>query len=380
MIKANEACCGCSACVLKCPQKCISMMASEDGFDYPYVDVAQCVGCGLCETVCPINKLKPVGNAQKVTYIGYSYHPAERKASSSGGVFSLLATEILRQGGLVFGAAFDDAWNVHHVGITDDEKLDILRRSKYVQSSTGTTYQEAKTALETGQTVLFTGTPCQIAGLKSYLGKEYPSLYTVDLICHGVPSPKLWGKYTMELVDRYDSPIQSVSFRNKETGWNDFSVCIEFKNGEIYSAKFSSDPYMQMFLSNMCLRSSCYTCAFKGERYHSDLTLGDAWGIGKTHPIKEDNQGTSVVVVNTQKGRLLLEKLEGKWNGEIIEYDFVSENIAYIESASKHPLRKKFIRALNSGDSMERMAALTKRRLIDKVAGKIKRLMGEIFH
>lgn len=378
MIKVNEQCCGCGACVQKCPQRCISMKETADGFDYPDVDAARCISCGLCEDVCPLNMLKSAECADESVYIGYSNREEERKRSSSGGVFSLLAEKVLQRDGLVFGAAFDDSFEVCHIGITNPEQLDALRRSKYVQSRIGETYQEAQNALEAGRMVLFSGTPCQIAGLKSFLGRDYPTLYTIDLICHGAPSPRVWKKYKEELRAHYASPIRAISFRNKDTGWKEFSVCFEFENGEKYASQLWSDPYMRIFLENICLRHSCYNCTFKGQRYYSDLTLGDAWGIGKKYPLKDDDKGTSAVVAHTSQGRTLLTLIEGQWNGEVLTYDFAAENIAYLKPVAEHPRKKEFIRKLNSAAGVEELAALTKLRLIDKVIRKIKRAKQKI--
>lgn len=235
--KAN--CCGCSACYSACPKQCISMVEDEEGFRYPIVDKSKCFDCGLCEKVCPVLN---VSNPNKPAYIFAFSNKSEdiRLKSSSGGAFSLLAELVLSQDGVVFGAAYDNNWEVAHTYIERIEDLDMLRRSKYVQSRIGDTYKQAKTILKEGRKVLFTGTPCQISGLRHYLRKDYDNLITMDFVCHSAPSPKVWRKFLSEQYARKgvagknsvfqslkEMPsIKGINFRDKTHGWKKFSFSL----------------------------------------------------------------------------------------------------------------------------------------------------------
>lgn len=298
-------CCGCSACVQACPKQCIEMKADDEGFLYPKVHEGDCINCGLCVRVCPIvksNEKVGANNDEVQAYSAYFNDEAIRLSSSSGGLFSAIAQHIIRENGVVFGAAFDDDFMVHHIAVDTMEGLAKLRGSKYTQSRIENTYQEAKQYLESGRPVLYSGTACQIAGLKSYLKKDYEQLLTIDVLCHGVPSPKVWEIYINEQGETHESKITKICFRDKSTGWKGYSVKLNFENGTEYSQVFNQDAFMRLFLSNVCLRPSCHDCLFKGFPRVSDITLGDCWGVEKHFPEMDDNKGTSVVIVNSQKG------------------------------------------------------------------------------
>ena len=306
-------CCGCTACAHICPVKCIEMKEDKEGFLYPAVDNEKCIRCHKCERVCPIGNLINYNNETK-TFIGYNKNEEIREKSSSGGIFSLAAEWIIEQNGVVFGAAFDENFEVCHIAAENEEELSKLRGSKYVQSRLGDAYPKVKQYLENNRKVLFTGTGCQIAGLKKYLNKDYENLYTVDVLCHGVPSPKIWKMYLEEKKKQYNAPIQKIEFRNKESGWKNYSVNIEFADNQRYCIKFYEDKYMQMFLGNIDLRPSCHNCRFKGFPRISDMTIGDSWGIENYMPDMDDDRGTSVIVVNSLKGKQMLEAVVGSLN------------------------------------------------------------------
>lgn len=342
IVNKTEACCGCEACVQACPRNCISMCVDSEGFAYPIVDGERCIDCGLCRKVCPVLVDQKPSDPEQ-TYAAYALREEIRGHSSSGGIFSLLAERVLEQQGVVFGAAFAEDFSVHHVKIQRKEELPMLRGSKYLQSRIEGAYSDVKTALEEGIPVLFSGVGCQIAGLKAFLGKEYEHLYTVDVLCHGVPSPELWKKYLREQEALFGADITDVCFRSKNTGWKNFSVKMVFANGKTYSVPFGQDPFMQCFLSNICLRPSCYSCRFRSGSSGADMTLGDAWGIQKQMPDMDDDRGTSVVLVNNQKGKKLWTKIFTQVNEQEGTTDaLLRANPVYRKSVSPHPKRTVF--------------------------------------
>lgn len=252
MINKNKDCMGCHACENSCPTQCISMMPDNEGFLYPKVDYSLCVECKKCISVCPIiNKVKVDNNPQ--AYVSINKDDSIRLDSSSGGIFTTIAEKIINDDGVVFGAGYTDIFEVIHKFVDNTEKLSELRGSKYVQSKIGNTYKEAKDFLDMGRKVLFSGTPCQIAGLKSYLNKSYDNLITQDFICHGVPSPKVWRKYVEFRETEAKSKVSSVSFRNKDEGWKKFSVNLSFQNDMKYRKNLRNDPYLKAFFTRCML-------------------------------------------------------------------------------------------------------------------------------
>lgn len=257
MIQINnkDDCCGCGACSQICPQECIELIEDPEGFVYPQVLKNYCLECGLCERACPIinSSAKCSIDVKPDAYIGYAKDLDIRLRSSSGGLFSLLAKIVLHSKGKVYGAAFDHNMMVHHIGISDESELFKLQGSKYHQSNTENCYCDAKQALDCGQLVLYSGTACQIAGLKSFLKKDYGNLITVDVLCHGAPSPKVWKKYLSEQEASHGSKAISASFRGKSFGWKKYSISIDFENGTKCERVHTDDPYMTLFLRNMSL-------------------------------------------------------------------------------------------------------------------------------
>lgn len=307
LINGKENCCGCGACVEICPRQCISLKYDSEGFLYPEMSEEKCVQCMQCKEVCPVVKSQTQNDNVEGCYVAYALDNDIRLQSSSGGIFSLLAEEILHRAGIVIGAAYDESLMVHHIVIDSNDQLEQLRGSKYVQSNTDHTYVQTRQALLNGKYVLYSGTPCQIAGLKAFLGKlkENKKLFTVDVLCHGVPSPKLWKHYLIDQAEKYNSPVQKVNFRQKKNGWKLYNMELEFDNLEKYEKAFFQDSYIRMFLKNISLRPSCYQCKFKNLERVSDLTIGDCWGIEKTIPNMDDDKGTSVVLIHSAHGREL---------------------------------------------------------------------------
>lgn len=330
MIKVNKnTCCGCSACAQKCPKGCISMSPDPfDGFLYPSVNTRSCVDCGLCERVCPVEIQRRPSNAVEALAVQNENGDVLSK-SSSGGAFSLLAEKIIADGGVVFGARFDKEWQVI-VDYTESlEGLASYRGSKYVQASAGTSYTDARRFLEAGRPVLFSGTPCQIAGLKSYLGREYDNLLTIDVICHGVPSPMVWAEYLKE-----QGTIDQISFRDKSTGWKNYSVFV----GNTYES-YQKNNYMNAFLSNIDLRFSCSSCGFKGGKSGSDITIGDFWGIDKIKPEIDNDKGLCCIIINTEKGE---QACRGLHVSGVFPIEQIKQyNTSYV-TPSKHNINRSF--------------------------------------
>lgn len=298
------------------------MNRDEQGFLYPKVNEEKCIECKLCEDVCPIiNIAEPVSPIK--AFAAQNIDSEIRSYSSSGGVFYALAENVIAQGGVVFGAAFDNNWQVHHRAAETIEEAKAFMGSKYVQSTIGNAYVEAEQKLKSGRKVLFSGTPCQIAGLKTYLRIVYENLITVDVICHGVPSPKVWsayikslarsksvlGKNTVSLSLKGSRQITGVSFRDKRTGWQkygfavyssdqreDKNTVLPSNNKLIHYSTVMSNIFMRGFLQNLYLRPSCYHCRFRCFRSGSDITLADLWGVRRIIPQFDDDKGTSLVL------------------------------------------------------------------------------------
>lgn len=290
----KEKCTGCAACFSACNQHAIRMATDSEGFLYPIIDEKKCTNCGLCKKVCPIDKERGYKSPLEC-YAAYNPNEDIRYQSSSGGIFSMLAEQTINSGGIVFGAKFDKDWQVVF-GHTDNlEGISEFRGSKYVQASINDSFIHCKKILKEGQLVLFTGTPCQINGLKSYLQKDYNNLVTIAVICHGAPSPLVWNKY---LSENYKDHIEIINFRSKSNSWKKYQI----KLIPIIDDVFYKNTYMHLFLDNYSLRPSCYNCQAKAGKINCDIVLGDFWGIEKQHPTFDDDKGCSAVIVNTEKG------------------------------------------------------------------------------
>ena len=307
-----EKCTGCGACVQCCPKRCISWTQREFGFRYPQIDKDACVNCGLCEKVCPIDKALEVSDEQKA-YAAVHKDDEVLAKSTSGGAFTAIADAIFAQGGIVYGAAMRDGMQVKHIRTSGKDDFEGLRSSKYLQSDTGTTYQMVGQDLKQGKTVLYSGTPCQIDGLKNFLRKDYENLYTADIVCHGVGSQAYFDKYMDYARERYGK-IKALRFRSKEyAGWScgggvvvvDSSDCLKkipYRDFDNY--------YYSYFLSGDIYRKSCYSCKYANTNRVGDFTLGDYWGVEALNlPLQTEN-GCSLLLVNNQHAMQLLDEIE----------------------------------------------------------------------
>ena len=346
-------CCGCSACSSICSKHCISMQVDNEGFFYPKVNEANCIDCGLCEKVCPelhpFEERKP----QKV-YAAINKDEEIRLKSSSGGIFYLLAEKTIAEGGVVFGARFDEQWQVVIDYTETKEGVKAFMGSKYVQACMATAYADAKRFLSEGRKVLFSGTPCQIAGLHHFLRKSYDNLLTVDIICHGTPSPKVWSRYLDEVVTAGRKAINDVQFRNKGNGWKAFNFTMEYNKDEqsiSLCSHHQQNHFMRAFLCDMILRPSCYQCQAKSGSSHSDITIADFWGINTEIPEMDDDKGTGLVLVNTDKGLFAIDW--SKINHQETTADVaLSHNPAYSRSVIAHPKRIDFFTRLDETESV----------------------------
>lgn len=357
MLQIPFNCTGCHACASICPKNCIQMQETGEGFLFPVIDTAKCIQCSRCEKVCPVlQTLK--GDQHTLAFAVKSKNSAEREISTSGGVFPLLAEWTLNKGGIVFGAAYDEDFAVRHVAVADRKMLCLLQGAKYTQSVIGTSFREAEKELKSGRQVLFSGTPCQCAGLKSYLGKEYDNLLLVDLICHGVLSPKVWQDYIdyRSLKENDGKRPVKINMRSKSSGWSRYGYSTEFDygNGKVTRIHNSQDLFMKAFVGNICLRSSCSDCKAKGVERCTDVTLGDYWGIWNQHPEFDDNKGTSVVFVHSQKGRMIMEQLQDEMDCLEVEIeDAYKENGSLINSSAAHPARAEFLEQVTADNFEE---------------------------
>lgn len=308
-ILEKDECCGCGACYNKCPFDAITMEYDKEGFQYPKVVIEKCTNCGLCQNVCPSINGVYTHETKPDVYAAWSNNKL-RKKSSSGGMFTIFAEEILERGGVVCGAAFDSEFKVEHIIAEKKETLEKLRGSKYVQSDTKRVYKKLEQILKTGRQVLFCGCPCQTAGLNSFLGKGFDNLLTIDLLCAGATSPGLFEKYKAQVHG--DKEIVDISFRNKDRyGWI-ASMTVKYKDGKVYKRARNNDPFYAYFLKNIASRPFCETCKFSKLPRQGDITLGDFWNIAKYKKVLDDGLGTSVVTINSKKGREVFEIIRDK--------------------------------------------------------------------
>lgn len=307
--RIKEKCVGCKSCEQSCPKHCISMVDNKEGFWYPVVDEKNCVECGKCLKTCPVENAEQHRNMPQTVWAWRNKNDADIMKSASGGAADSAAKTVLQMGGVVYGAAYDEQLVVSHIEVERDEDREKLQSSKYVQSNPKDSYSKVKKRLAEGKTVLYTGTPCQIAGLYAFLGGDKPNLYTVDLICHGVPSPKFFKKYIEYQNKKTDGRVIYFNFRSKDKrGWGT-QYLLKTKT-KTKTKTLSLDRYGKHFMDGDCYRESCYQCAYANTSRVGDITVGDFWGIAKSHPEFNSPKGVSSVFVNTEKGQELFEKMK----------------------------------------------------------------------
>jgi len=340
-------CVGCHACFNICPVRAITMVENEEGFKFPQIDEQACVNCGKCEKVCPALTGRPVAHSKfPEFYAVWNKDDTVRQKSSSGGMFRILAEEIIAEGGVVYGAAFDEANHLRHIRVENVEELGALMGSKYVQSDIGTMLGQVRADLRNERQVLFSGTPCQVAGLYAFLGGNHDNLLTVDVLCHGVPSPGVFQRYLESLGADENCRIE---FRNKDKGWKQFSLVV----GDNVHETLDENSYMKGFLSNLFLRPSCAECQFIGCQRMGDLTLGDFWGINVFRPKCDDDKGTSLVLLNSPQGKLMFEALRSRYAlaERVPEVSAIAANPTFTHSSVPSPQREAFFEDYKAGQS-----------------------------
>lgn len=347
MIKTNDKkdCCGCSACVQRCPKQCISLYEDEEGFMYPRVDKTVCIDCGLCEKVCPVLN-QSEGHEPIAVYAAKNPNEEIRMQSSSGGIFTMLAERIIDEGGVVFGACWDKDWNVVHDYAESKEDIAKFRGSKYVQSNIGETFKQTETFLIEGRKVLFSGTPCQIAGLKHFLLKDYDNLLTIEIICHSVPSPGVWKKYLTEELNSNGltiGDIQQINFRDKSTGWETYSFLLHTKADKDIIEFHGENPFVKGFLFDLYTRPSCQQCPAKSRHSNADIILGDFWKIQSMISDIYDDKGVSAIIINSPKAESTIKSLNinlypTSW------YDLSIRNKALVRSVNSSCKRTSFFK------------------------------------
>ena len=310
-LKYSE-CTLCKACSNVCPVGCVEYNNKQKSFLYPTINYHKCIKCNNCERVCPPLIRNKENDSLKITYAAKTLDNNIRFESSSGGLFSEFSKKILDENGVVVGAAFNNNWEVKHIFVDNEEELKKLRGSKYVQSDINNTYSIIKKELHNDKKVLFSGCPCQVAGLKAFLNKDYKNLFTIDFICHSIPSQEIFNSYIAILELKFKSKIVDFRFREKSKGWHTSSVKCNFENGKVYTKPITEDMYMLGFLNTVYTKPVCLHCQFKNLKSGSDITISDYWGSEVFEKEIDDNKGLSLVIINSRKGESLFENIKNK--------------------------------------------------------------------
>ena len=345
-------CCGCGACAQICPQNCIVLEEDVEGFRYPVSDKKKCTHCGLCGTVCPALN-RSINEFKGEVYAAAAKERELLMRSSSGGMYGILAEYVLDREGVVFGAAFNDNMELVHCAAETREECRRFHGSKYIQSNTENTFVQCRQYLEEGRYVLYTGTPCQIAGLKRCLRKEYENLLAVELICHGAPSPGIWRRYIKELEEKKGEKITDASFRYQDRGWKIFRFQTKYENGSQEVMPGADSPYFAAFLNNLTLRPSCYECRYRIDYSKSDMMIGDFWGVGKYYKNFDELAGVSAVLLLSGKGREVFRKMKDRISCEKSDLSMLTPMNGCIRlSVFPNRNRERLMEAYKNGENL----------------------------
>ncbi len=342
MICEQEICTGCGMCVNVCPNSAISMKEGKNGFVFPVIDESLCCDCGLCAKKCPAKEEKHEDSTYKYIYAGWNKNRKTRDRSTSGGIFYLLASSIIKSGGAVAGVRWSDGFSAEHCMAENEEGISAFFGSKYVQSDTGYIYKQTEEYLKNGKWVLFSGTPCQVRALQSYLGKEYEKLVTVDLVCHGVPSQQSLNRFLSE-INNQNKEITNIGFRCKAPYWDYSYVRVDFKDGEPYKKPNIEDPFFTSFNIGYLLRESCHTCRYAVMYRYGDITLSDFWGYTpKNFKMKGFLRGVSMIMINSDKGKKLFDSIKDSVIYEqATEQEAKDANMSLTTTAAYTPPKEK---------------------------------------
>ena len=382
----HNVCVGCSACASICPKHCIGMEKDPDGFKVPVLmHPENCVECGMCESVCPVlNENIKANDDLPSAYAAFTMDECIRQDSSSGGIFTEIAQKIIAQNGVVYGAAYDDKFAVYHCCVEKVDDLQKLRGAKYAESNLGSSFVEILDRLKHGQLVLFSGTPCQVAGLKSFVRKDYNNLICIDFVCHGVPSPVAWKSYVdFRAKEDADGKLpHSINLRSKETGWSkyQYSNVFQYENGKKHSTLSSQSLFMKLFTGDYISRPSCSECKFKGYSRVSDITLGDFWGIWDIEPELDDNKGISVILIHTPNGKKLWRDIESHIKSKEVTLEQASQqNPSLLNSSKANANSELAMYKIKDGkiDTCEEFfkIQIQKPTIFARIKGKVKRMI-----
>lgn len=346
-VTKREKCTGCSACTNSCPKSAIEMKPDAEGFYFPYIERKSCINCNLCREICPSNKNYSYKYNKLSARACKGLNGQTRIESSSGGIFSILAEEVINQGGCIFGAAYSEK-GVSHIKVDNLADLIMIRGSKYVQSNLGSCFKEAKKELINGRKVLFSGTPCQLEGLRSFLGRDFDGLLCVSVVCHGVPSEKVFKKHLEEIETENGDKIVGINFRNKDSGWKNYKIEYVLEHSKMI-VNMRDDLYMKGFLENYYLRQSCYDCDFRlYGKNTADIILGDFWGVEKELCDFDDDKGVSAVILNSDKGVVTYNKIVKKVDVKEVNVDQIIKHNTPLTTPVKYNLdRFEFFRIFN---------------------------------
>lgn len=371
LFENKDMCCGCGACVNVCPQKAIKMITDEYGFQYPQINTKKCVKCGLCKRMCSYQNKNQDVNVPLEAYAAFCECEELIMNSASGGVFADIAKGFIENNGIVYGCTMDESFgklSIYHKRIDKDEKLIELQGSKYVQSNMNNVYARVREDLKNNRIVLFSGTPCQVAAIKKYVEniEEKKNLFTIDIICHGVPSEKFFQDYIEILEKKIKGKIIEIKFRDKTEGWGLKGKIkyISKKNNRVSEKIIFShlSSYYKLFLNSTIYRENCYSCKYAGKERSGDITLGDYWGIERQHPeymksnggVIESEKGISCILVNSEKGKKLLDKYSVKLIKKVSSFEKVAEYNAQLRSPSiMNPNRKDIMELYKKGGYSE---------------------------
>lgn len=320
--KAN--CSGCGACKNICPKSCIEMKLDGEGFLYPVLDRGKCINCGLCNDVCHLKYTFTRNDNEECAFFGaYNKETMIIKDSSSGGIFWLLAKYVINNNGIVYGVVLKNNFYITHERAETLEACEGFRKSKYLESDTGLIYQSVKRDLNNDKLVLFSGTPCQVAGLYSFLGKDYDNLLTCDIVCHGVPSKVVFDKYIQEVNRVHNDTAISIIWRDKRNGWAPNMISIKFASGKEIISTSIKNSYQRGFLNNLYLRPSCYECPYAKLPRIGDISLGDFWGYEGVLKDSNQNNGLSIVILSSENGRIAFQQIKDKCMIEAVSKDYI---------------------------------------------------------